>query len=132
MTLHVSEYAANFVLFVRCSAVLLKYACVCIRHDELLKGSINTCDNYTMCTYIYRLNDGLLGVCLVATFLYISHDSCICLLPDNETLPVVVDVVDKATGEISFGGGYSTASGVIGEVSLQEKNFLTHFDIPKV
>ncbi len=37
---------------------------------------------------------------------------------------VVVDVVDKSTGEISVGGGYSTANGPIATVSLTEKNFL--------
>ena len=42
--------------------------------------------------------------------------------PDRVVL--VVDVVDKPTGELSFGGGYSTNNGPIGEVSLQEKNFL--------
>ena len=41
-------------------------------------------------------------MCLVATFLYISHDSCICLLPDNETLPVVVDVVERDWQEAVF------------------------------
>lgn len=42
--------------------------------------------------------------------------------PDRVVL--VVDVVDKPTGELSFGGGYSSNNGPIGEVSLQEKNFL--------
>lgn len=42
--------------------------------------------------------------------------------PDRVVL--VVDVVDKPTGELSFGGGYSSANGAIGEISLQEKNFL--------
>jgi len=37
---------------------------------------------------------------------------------------VVVRVVDKATGEFSIGGGYSTASGALGEISFSEKNFL--------
>ena len=37
---------------------------------------------------------------------------------------VVVNVEDKPTGEISFGGGYSSANGPIGEVSISEKNFL--------
>ena len=37
---------------------------------------------------------------------------------------VVVEVGDKPTGEFSVGGGYSTANGPIGEVSLSEKNFL--------
>lgn len=37
---------------------------------------------------------------------------------------VVVRVEDKATGEFSIGGGYSTASGPLGEISFSEKNFL--------
>lgn len=37
---------------------------------------------------------------------------------------VVVRVVDKATGEFSIGGGYSTANGPLGEISFSEKNFL--------
>lgn len=37
---------------------------------------------------------------------------------------VVVKVADKATGEFSIGGGYSTASGPLGEISFTEKNFL--------
>ncbi|MEM8750807.1 MAG: outer membrane protein assembly factor BamA [Pseudomonadota bacterium] len=37
---------------------------------------------------------------------------------------VVVNVKDKSTGEISFGGGFSSANGPIGEVSLSERNFL--------
>ncbi|MEM6539262.1 MAG: outer membrane protein assembly factor BamA [Pseudomonadota bacterium] len=37
---------------------------------------------------------------------------------------VVVNVKDKATGEFSIGGGYSTSNGPIAEVSLSEKNFL--------
>ncbi len=37
---------------------------------------------------------------------------------------VIVRVVDKATGEFAIGGGYSTASGPLGEISFEEKNFL--------
>ncbi len=37
---------------------------------------------------------------------------------------VIVNVQDKPTGEIAFGGGYSSANGPIGEVSISEKNFL--------
>jgi outer membrane protein insertion porin family len=37
---------------------------------------------------------------------------------------VVVDVVEEPTGEFSFGAGYSTADGVVGDVSLTERNFL--------
>ena len=41
-----------------------------------------------------------------------------------DRIVVEVTVEDRATGELSIGGGYSTTSGVIGEVSLKEKNFL--------
>ena len=38
---------------------------------------------------------------------------------------VVVQVVEEQpTGEFSFGGGYSTGDGVVGEMSLTERNFL--------
>jgi outer membrane protein insertion porin family len=37
---------------------------------------------------------------------------------------VVVEVVEEPTGEFSFGAGYSTADGFIGDVSLTERNFL--------
>ena len=37
---------------------------------------------------------------------------------------VVVQVKDKATGEFSIGGGYSTNGGALAEISLSEKNFL--------
>ncbi len=37
---------------------------------------------------------------------------------------VNVDVEEQPTGEIGFGAGYSTADGVIGDVSFSEKNFL--------
>ena len=35
-----------------------------------------------------------------------------------------VEVVEKATGEVSFGVGYSTTDGVIGDISVTERNFL--------
>ncbi|WP_068316353.1 outer membrane protein assembly factor BamA [Polycladidibacter hongkongensis] len=35
-----------------------------------------------------------------------------------------VDVEEQPTGEISFGVGYSTSDGVIGDLSITEKNFL--------
>lgn len=37
---------------------------------------------------------------------------------------VNVDVEEQSTGEVSFGIGYSTSDGVIGDVSVTEKNFL--------
>lgn len=35
-----------------------------------------------------------------------------------------VDLVEQSTGELSFGAGYSTAEGVIGDVSITERNLL--------
>ena len=37
---------------------------------------------------------------------------------------VIVDVEEQMTGEFSVGGGYSTSDGMIGEVSIAERNFL--------
>jgi outer membrane protein insertion porin family len=37
---------------------------------------------------------------------------------------VNVDVEEQSTGEFSFSGGYSTADGLMGEVSVQERNLL--------
>ncbi len=42
--------------------------------------------------------------------------------PDRVVLNV--DVEEDRTGDLSFSGGYSTASGVIGEVSVSEKNLM--------
>lgn len=42
--------------------------------------------------------------------------------PDQATLQV--DVKEKATGELSFGAGYSTTDGPLGDFSIREKNFL--------
>jgi len=42
--------------------------------------------------------------------------------PDRVVLNI--DVEDKATGSFSIAGGYSTAEGFIGEISLSEDNFL--------
>ena len=42
--------------------------------------------------------------------------------PDRVVL--VVNVNEQPTGEISFGGGYSTENGPIGEIALKERNFL--------
>src|SRR5262249_52563377 len=35
-----------------------------------------------------------------------------------------VEVVEQPTGELSFGAGYSTSEGVIGDVSITERNLL--------
>jgi len=37
---------------------------------------------------------------------------------------VAVDVKERSTGELSIGIGFSTADGVLGDISLREKNFL--------
>jgi outer membrane protein insertion porin family len=42
----------------------------------------------------------------------------------DDRVVVVVSVVEEPTGEFSFGIGYSTSDGAIGDVSLHEKNFL--------
>ncbi len=42
--------------------------------------------------------------------------------PDRVVLDV--EVVEQSTGEISFGAGYSTNEGVIGDISLTERNLL--------
>jgi outer membrane protein insertion porin family len=35
-----------------------------------------------------------------------------------------VDLIEQSTGELSFGAGYSTAEGVIGDVSITERNLM--------
>ena len=42
--------------------------------------------------------------------------------PDRVDL--IVNVQDKSTGELSIGGGYSSQSGALAEISFQERNFL--------
>ncbi|MDR3497175.1 MAG: outer membrane protein assembly factor BamA [Ancalomicrobiaceae bacterium] len=42
--------------------------------------------------------------------------------PDR--VAINVDVEEMSTGEISFGAGYSTTDGVIGDVSITERNFM--------
>ena len=42
----------------------------------------------------------------------------------DDRVIVVVQVVEQPTGEFSFGVGYSTGDGVVGDVSLTERNFL--------
>ena len=42
--------------------------------------------------------------------------------PDRVVLNV--EVVEKGTGSVSLGGGYSTTDGVIADISLSEKNFM--------
>ncbi len=37
---------------------------------------------------------------------------------------VTVNVVERATGKVQFGVGYSTADGIVGDVSISESNFL--------
>jgi outer membrane protein insertion porin family len=42
--------------------------------------------------------------------------------PDRVVLDV--EVIEQSTGELSFGAGYSTSEGVIGDVSITERNLL--------
>lgn len=42
--------------------------------------------------------------------------------PDRVRL--VVTVIEQSTGELSFGAGYSTSEGVIGDISIAERNLL--------
>ena len=42
--------------------------------------------------------------------------------PDKTTLEV--QVVEQSTGEISFGVGYSSSSGIMGDISIKERNLL--------
>ncbi len=37
---------------------------------------------------------------------------------------IEVSVVEQSTGEISFGAGYSTSSGILGDISVRERNLL--------
>ncbi|MEP3046419.1 MAG: outer membrane protein assembly factor BamA [Roseibium sp.] len=45
---------------------------------------------------------------------------------------VNVNVEEKATGELSFGVGYSTIDGIVGDVSLTERNFLGRGQFVKI
>ena len=42
--------------------------------------------------------------------------------PDKTVIEV--SVVEQSTGEISFGAGYSTSSGILGDISVRERNLL--------
>jgi outer membrane protein insertion porin family len=42
--------------------------------------------------------------------------------PDKTNLEV--QVVEQSTGEISFGAGYSTTSGILGDIAIRERNLL--------
>ncbi len=42
--------------------------------------------------------------------------------PDRVILDV--DLVEQSTGELSFGAGFSTSEGIIGDVSISERNLL--------
>jgi outer membrane protein insertion porin family len=50
--------------------------------------------------------------------------------PDR--IVVNCEVEEQSTGEFSFAGGYSTADGIIGEVSLGERNLLGRGQVAKV
>ena len=42
----------------------------------------------------------------------------------NDRVVLDVDITEQSTGELSFGAGYSTSEGVIGDVSITERNLL--------
>lgn len=42
----------------------------------------------------------------------------------EDRVNLIVEVTEQSTGELSFGVGYSSSDGVVGDVSLTEKNFL--------
>lgn len=42
----------------------------------------------------------------------------------RDRVVLIVQLQESATGEISFGGGYSTSEGVIGDISIQERNLM--------
>jgi outer membrane protein insertion porin family len=44
---------------------------------------------------------------------------------------IICDVEEQSTGEFSFAGGYSTSDGIIGEVSIGERNLMGTGDIAK-
>ncbi len=43
---------------------------------------------------------------------------------EPDRVVVIVTVEEQPTGEIGFGAGYSTADGIIGDISITERNFL--------
>ncbi len=43
---------------------------------------------------------------------------------DSDKVDLDVNVKERSTGELNFGAGYSTVDGILGEVSLAERNFL--------
>ncbi|MCB1509541.1 MAG: outer membrane protein assembly factor BamA [Hyphomicrobiaceae bacterium] len=42
----------------------------------------------------------------------------------SDRVIIMVQVVEQPTGELAFGGGYSTTEGVIGDISITERNLL--------
>ncbi len=44
--------------------------------------------------------------------------------PAQDRVILDVEVVEQSTGELSFGAGYSTSEGVIGDVSITERNLM--------
>ena len=44
----------------------------------------------------------------------------------SDRIVINVDVEEQATGEFSITGGYSTADGLLAEVSVAERNLLGH------
>ena len=44
--------------------------------------------------------------------------------PSQDRVILDVEVVEQSTGELSFGAGYSTSEGVIGDISITERNLM--------
>ena len=42
----------------------------------------------------------------------------------NDRVIIVVNLTEQPTGELSFGAGYSTSEGVIGDIAITERNFM--------
>ena len=42
----------------------------------------------------------------------------------NDRVIITLTVTEQSTGELSFGGGYSSSEGVIGDITLKERNLL--------
>ncbi|MGI9476197.1 MAG: outer membrane protein assembly factor BamA, partial [Hyphomicrobiaceae bacterium] len=42
----------------------------------------------------------------------------------NDRVIIIVKLTEQPTGELSFGAGYSTSEGVIGDIAITERNFM--------
>ena len=43
---------------------------------------------------------------------------------ESDKIDIAVDVVEKPTGELNFGAGFSTSNGILGNVGVRERNLL--------